>query len=47
MPLLRQSENVYALNENTEVRFVVRRGHATWAIVYAGGMMMDAVRRVE
>jgi CubicO group peptidase (beta-lactamase class C family) len=46
-PLLRQSENVYALNENTEVRFVVRQGRATWAIVYTGGMMMDPIRRVK
>jgi CubicO group peptidase (beta-lactamase class C family) len=46
-PLLRQSENVYALNENTEVRFVIRQGQATWAIVYTGGLMMDAVRRVK
>ena len=46
-PLLRQTENVYAVNENTEVRFVVRQGHATWGIVYSGGLMMDAVRRVQ
>ena len=46
-PLLRQSENVYAVDENTEVRFVVRQGHATWGIVYSGGLMMDAVRRVQ
>jgi len=46
-PLLRQSENVYAVNENTEVRFVVRQEQATWAIVYTGGLMMDAVRRVK
>ncbi|MFN2579305.1 MAG: serine hydrolase domain-containing protein [Pyrinomonadaceae bacterium] len=46
-PLLRQSANVYAVNENTEVRFVVRRGQATWALVYTGGLMMDVVRRVK
>src|SRR5215813_643451 len=45
--LLRQSENVYAVNENTEVRFVVRQEQATWAIVYTGGLMIDAVRRVK
>ncbi|MCA1818431.1 MAG: hypothetical protein LC746_18995, partial [Acidobacteria bacterium] len=44
--LLRQSENVYAVNENTEVHFVIRGGRATWGIVYTGGLMMDAVRRV-
>ena len=44
--LLRQSKNVYAVNENTEVHFVVRDGRATWGIVFTGGLMMDAVRRV-
>jgi D-alanyl-D-alanine carboxypeptidase len=46
-PLLRQAENVYAVDENIEVHFVVRQGHATWGIVYTGGLMMDAVRRVQ
>jgi D-alanyl-D-alanine carboxypeptidase len=46
-PLRRQSDNVYAVNENTEVRFVVHQGHATWGIVYSGGLMMDAVRRSQ
>jgi len=46
-PLLRQGENVYAVNENTEVHFVVSQHRATWAIVYTGGLMMDAVRRVK
>ena len=46
-PLLRQSENVYAVNENTEVHFVIRDGRAAWGIVYTGGLMMDAVRRVR
>jgi CubicO group peptidase (beta-lactamase class C family) len=45
--LLRQAENVYAVNENTEVHFVVGQQGATWGIVYTGGMMMDAVRRVK
>ena len=44
--LLRQSENVYAVNENTEIHFVVRNGHATWVIVHTGGLMLDALRRV-
>ncbi len=37
--MLRQSENVYAVNENTEIHFVVRNGHATWVIVHTGGLM--------
>jgi len=45
--LLRQAENVYAINENAEVHFLVRDGRATWAIVYAGGLMADASRRVH
>jgi hypothetical protein len=35
------------LNENAEVHFLVRDGRATWAIVYAGGLMADASRRVR
>lgn len=45
--LLRQGENVYAINENAEVHFLVRDGRATWGIVYAGGLMADASRRVH
>ena len=43
--LARQSENVYAVNENTEVHFVVRDRRAIWGMVYTGGLMMNAVRR--
>lgn len=46
-PLLRQAENVYAVSEDTEVHFVISQHRATWAIVYTGGLMMDAVRRVK
>jgi D-alanyl-D-alanine carboxypeptidase len=45
--LLRQAENIYAVNEDTEVHFLVRRGRPTWAIVYVGGLMLDAKRRVH
>jgi CubicO group peptidase (beta-lactamase class C family) len=45
--LLRQSENVYAFNENIAVHFVVREGRAMWALVYTGGLMMDAIRRTR
>jgi D-alanyl-D-alanine carboxypeptidase len=44
--LLRQAANIYALDENSEVHFLVRPGHPTWAIVYNGGLMMDAKPRV-
>ena len=46
-PMLRQAENVYAVNEDTEVHFVISQHRATWAIVYTGGLMMDAVQRVK
>jgi len=45
--LLRQAENVYAINENAEVHFLVRDDRATWGIVYAGGLMADASRRMH
>jgi len=41
IPLLRQAENIYALDENNEVRFLVRDGHAQWGVHYAGGLMLD------
>src|SRR6185295_14410164 len=40
--LRRQAENVYAVDDNTEARFVVRGGRAEWAMVYDGGLLMDA-----
>ena len=45
--LLRQAANLYAVDENTEVHFVVRNDHATAAVVYTGGLMMDAKPRVH
>ncbi len=45
--MLRQSEHVYALNENIEVHFIVHRGRAAWAAVYTGGLFMDAKRRIR
>jgi CubicO group peptidase (beta-lactamase class C family) len=45
--LLRQAENVYAVNENVDVHFLVRGGRAEWAVVYIGGLLMDPVRRVR
>ena len=45
--LLRQSENVYAVNESTDVHFLIRDGRAARGIVYTGGLMMDATRRVR
>ena len=45
--ILRQAPNIYAVNENTEVHFLLRSGHPTWAVVYTGGLMMDAKIRVK
>jgi CubicO group peptidase (beta-lactamase class C family) len=45
--LRRQAENVYAVDDNTEARFVVRGGRAEWAMVYDGGLLMDAKYRVN
>jgi D-alanyl-D-alanine carboxypeptidase len=45
--MLRQAANVYALNENSEVHFVVRNGRSTWTIVYNAGLMMDPKPRVH
>ena len=45
--MLRQSEYVYAINEDIEVRFVVRDGRPVWSVVYIGGMMMDAGVRLR
>jgi len=45
--LLRQAENVYAIDENTEAHFLVRVGRAEWSMVYIGGLLMDAKYRVN
>jgi CubicO group peptidase (beta-lactamase class C family) len=45
--LLRQAPYVYAVDENTEVHFLPQNGRSRWAIVYNGGMMMDAKLRVK
>jgi D-alanyl-D-alanine carboxypeptidase len=46
-PMLRQSENVYAINEDTEVHFVIRDGRAKWGLVYTAGLLMDVARRAD
>jgi len=43
----RQAENVYAINENTEVHFVMSGGHAEWTTLYIGGLFLDAKYRVN
>ena len=43
----RQAENVYAINVNTEVHFLVRGGRAEWSMVYIGRLLMDAKYRVN
>jgi CubicO group peptidase (beta-lactamase class C family) len=45
--LLRQAENVYAIDENSEAHFLVRDGRAEWSMVYIGGLLMDAKYRVN
>jgi CubicO group peptidase (beta-lactamase class C family) len=41
IPLLRQAENIYAVDENNEVQFLVRNGHAQWGVHYSGGLLLD------
>ena len=43
----RQAENVYAINENTEARFLLNGGKAEWSMVYIGGLLLDAKYRVN
>jgi len=45
--LRRQAENVYAINDNSEARFVMSGGRAEWSMVYIGGLMLDAKYRVN
>jgi D-alanyl-D-alanine carboxypeptidase len=45
--LLRQAADIYALDENSEVHFLVRNGRSTWTIVYTGGLLMDPKPRVH
>jgi CubicO group peptidase (beta-lactamase class C family) len=45
--LLRQAPDIYALDETSEVRFLVRNGLSTWTIVYTGGLLMDPKRRIH
>ena len=44
--LLRQAENVYAIDENVEVHFVMS-GQREWSMVYHGGVFLDAKYRVN
>ncbi len=45
--LRRQAENVYAVNESTEARFVTSGGRAWWSMVYNSGLLLDAKYRVN
>ena len=45
--LLRQAANIYAVDENIEIHFLLRNGRSAWAIVYQGGLMMDAKPQVH
>jgi len=44
--LLRQAENVYAIDENVEVHFV-KSAEREWSMVYEGGLFLDAKYRVN
>jgi CubicO group peptidase (beta-lactamase class C family) len=41
IPLLRQAENIYAVDENSEVHFLVHNGHAQWGVEFSGGLLLD------
>jgi len=45
--LLRQAENVYAINENSEIHFLRSGDRAAWAVVYIGGLFLDAKYHVN
>ena len=38
---------VHAINRDTMVRFIQRRGHVDLAFVYTAGLMMDGKRRTR
>lgn len=38
----RQAPFVYAIDRDTMVRFIQRRGRVDWAFVYSAGLMIDA-----
>jgi CubicO group peptidase (beta-lactamase class C family) len=40
--LRRQAENIYAINDRVEVRFLVRNGQAMYSFVYNNGIFADA-----
>ncbi|HJP90761.1 MAG TPA: serine hydrolase domain-containing protein, partial [Pyrinomonadaceae bacterium] len=44
--LLRQAENIYGIDENAEVHFVMS-GQLEWSMVYNGGLFLDAKYRVH
>jgi len=43
----REAPFVYAIDRDTTVRFIQRRGRVDWAFVYSAGLMMDAKRRTR
>jgi hypothetical protein len=45
--LRRQAENMYAINDDTEARFVISGSRAEWSMVYIGGLFLDAKYRVH
>jgi hypothetical protein len=45
--VLREAENAYALNENTEVHFLMSGGQPEWTTLYIGALLLDAKYRVN
>lgn len=45
--LTRQGPWAYAAEGGSDIRFKVRGGRAEWTLVYSGGLLMDAKRRVR
>jgi hypothetical protein len=43
----REAPFVYAIDRDTTVRFIQRRGRVDWAFVYSAGLMVDAKRRTR
>ena len=42
-----EAANAYAINDNTDVHFVMSDGAASWSMVYMGGLFLDAKYRAH
>jgi hypothetical protein len=45
-PLLKQDDDLFTIERDYEIRFLSRNGRVDWSLVYAGGLLLDAKRRV-